>query len=391
MFIVQAIKELYGFVSNYTRRFMFCLPAVLILSLTCALVPAGANTPNINARAAILMDANTGQVYYAKEAGKSREPASLTKLMTAILAVESGKLDEVVEVSQRAASVSVGSTIGLNKGDRITLENLLKAALVTSANDATVAIAEHIAGNHDSFVYQMNRKAVLLGARDTRFVNTNGYHDPQHYSTAYDLALITRYALQKPYINELVCTNETVIRWVRPEKDKEVHNTNRLLRTGEVEGIDGVKTGSTARAGNCLIASATRGDKRLIAVVLHAGNRYREAAKLLDYGFSEVRPITIFPAGKVMAGMRVKDGVYNTVPLTVADPVRVNLAKDQLQSIKLNILMDDEVTAPVRQGQLLGYALFTIDGYRVTKVPLVAAREVPPASLFARIMYWFSG
>lgn len=390
MFTVQAIKALYGFVSN-TRRFISYLLAVLILSLTCTVVPAGADTPNINARAAILMDANTGQVYYAKDAGKSREPASLTKLMTAILAVESGKLDEVVEVSQRAASVSVGSTIGLNKGDRITLENLLKAALITSANDATVAIAEHIAGNHDSFVYQMNRKAVLLGARDTKFVNTNGYHDPQHYSTAYDLALITRYALQKPYINELVCTNETVIRWALPEKEKEVHNTNRLLRTGEVEGIDGVKTGSTARAGNCLIASATRGDKRLIAVVLHAGNRYREAAKLLDYGFSEVQPITIFPAGKVMADMRVKDGVYNTVPLTVADPVRVNLAKDQLQSIKLNILMDDEVAAPVREGQLLGYAVFTIDGYRVTKVPLVAAREVPSASLFARIMYWFSG
>ncbi|AGL01116.1 D-alanyl-D-alanine carboxypeptidase family protein [Desulfoscipio gibsoniae] len=351
---------------------------------------AGTEQLDINARAGILLDAETGQVYYAKDADKSRPPASLTKLMTAILAVENGKLDDVVTVTGRAASVSVGSTIGLNKGDRITLENLLKAALVTSANDSTVAIAEHIGGNHDSFVYQMNRKAVLLGAEDTRFANTNGYHDPQHYTTAYDLGLITRYALQNNFINELVSTRETVVRWVEPEKEREVRNTNRLLHEDEVDGIDGVKTGSTARAGNCLIASATRGDKRLIAVVLHAGNRYREAAKLLDYGFSEVHPVTIFPAGKEMAEIKVKGGVYETVPLTVANPVRVEIARDQQPNIKLDVLMHSEPAAPVREGQLLGHAVFTINGYRLIKVPLVAAREVPPASLFSRMIYWFS-
>jgi len=353
-------------------------------------VPAEANQLNINARAAILMDAETGQVYFAKDADKSRSPASLTKLMTAILALENGKLDDVVTVTERAASVYVGSTIGLQKGNRMTLENLLKAALVTSANDSTVAIAEHVGGSHESFVYQMNRKAILLGAKDTRFANTNGYFDPHHYSTAYDLGLITRYALQKPYINKLVSTRETLVSWVEPKKEREVNNTNRLLREDEVEGIDGVKTGSTARAGNCLIASATRGDKRLIAVVLHAGNRYREAAKLLEYGFSEVHPVTICPAGREMAKIRVKGGVHETVPLTVAEPVRVEMARDQQLNIKLNTSMYGEPAAPVREGQVLGHAVFTIDRYQMIKVPLVAVRDEPPVSLLDRMMYWFS-
>jgi len=364
---------------------------ITLLNLTTEPVgAAGTEQLNINARAAILLDAKTGQVYYAKDADKSRSPASLTKLMTAILAVENGKLDDVVTISGRAASVYVGSTIGLHKGDRITLENLLKAALITSANDSTVAIAEHVGGSYESFVYQMNRKAILLGAKDTRFVNTNGYYDPRHYTTAYDLGLITRYALQKPYINELVSTRETVIRWIEPDKEREVRNTNRLLREDEVEGIDGVKTGSTARAGNCLIASASRGDKRLIAVVLHAGNRYREAAKLLEYGFSEVQPVTIFPAGQEMAAIPVKDGVHKTVPLTVAKPVRVEIARDQQLNIKLHIATDKEPTAPIREGQVLGQAQFTLDGYQLINVPLVAAKEVPPTAIFDRMLYWFA-
>lgn len=350
-----------------------------------------AGTPDIDARAAILMDAETGQVYYAQNAGQRRSPASLTKLMTAILAVENGKIDDVVEVSDRAAAVSVGSTIGLNKGDKITLENLLKAALICSANDSTVAIAEHVGGNHDTFIFQMNRKALLLGAIDTRFANTNGYYDPRHYTTAYDLGVITRYALQKPLINKLVSTREDVIKWIEPEREKEIRNTNRLLLSGELAGVDGVKTGSTPRAGNCLIASATRGDTRLIAVVLHAGNRYREAAKLLEYGFNEVQPVVIFPAGGQLGRVKVIGGKESMVPVTVTDPVKVKIAKDQLKNIRLQIKMNDVIDAPVREGQMLGHALFTINGYRLIKVPLVAAREVPPAKLLPRILYWMSG
>lgn len=353
--------------------------------------PIEASELNINARSAILMDAETGQVYYAKDGDKKSSPASLTKLMTAIIAVENGDMNDVVEVSSGAASISTGSTIGLNKGDQITLGNLLKAALIISANDATVAIAEHVGGNHDSFIYQMNRKAILLDAYDTRFVNTNGYYDPKHNTSAYDLGLITMYALQKPLINELVSTKEAEVSWIAPEKEKKVESTNRLLKAGEVEGIDGVKTGTTAKAGKCFIASSTRGDKRLITVVLHAGNRYKEATKLIEYGFSEVRPVVIFPAGKKLTEVQVKNAEEKSVSVHVPELVRVNIAKDQRKNIKLNIKLLNPPSAPVREGQVLGHAIFTVNGYRLIKVPLVASREVPPKSMFAKIMYWLSG
>ncbi|WP_238492569.1 D-alanyl-D-alanine carboxypeptidase family protein [Desulfotruncus alcoholivorax] len=374
------------------RYFRFLLAAVIFMATSCLnTLPAIAEDDlNINARAATLMDGETGQVYYTKDADKRMSPASLTKLMTAIVAVENGNLDDVVEITGRAASVSVGSTIGLHKGDKITLDNLLKAALVSSANDAAVAIAEHVGGSHDAFLYLMNRKAFLIGALDTQYANTNGYYDPKHYSTAYDLGLIARYALQKPRIRELVSIRKTVIKWEKPEKEKEIRNTNQLLFSEEIKGVNGVKTGSTARAGNCLIASATRGDKSFIAVVLHAGNRYREAAKLLEYGFKQVKPVVIFPAGKKLGEVAVRNGVANKVTVTVADPVKVNVAKDQLKNIKVRITLDQMPTAPIREGQLLGNAFFTINGYRLTKVPLVASKEVAPKPFLNRMLYWMS-
>lgn len=373
----------------YYFRLLFAV--VIFIAAGCLNTSSAlAEDLNINARAAILIDGETGQVYYAKDADKRRSPASLTKLMTAIVAVENGNLDNVVEITRRAASVSVGSTIGLDKGDKITLDNLLKAALITSANDSTVAIAEHVGGSHDAFLYQMNRKALLIGALDTKYANTNGYYDPKHYSTAYDLALIARYALQKPRIRELVSTRETIVKWASPEKEREVRNTNRLLFTEEVKGINGVKTGSTARAGNCLIASATKGDKQFIAVVLHAGNRYREAVKLLEYGFEQVKPVVIFPAGKKLGEVAVQNGIESKVTVTVADPVRVNVAGDQLKNIKVKITLDPMPTAPVRQGQVLGSAYFSINGYKLTKVPLVASKEVEPKAFLNRLLYRMS-
>lgn len=365
---------------------------VLAVVALAGAAPAEAGDFRVNARAAILIDAKTGQVYYAQDADRHRSPASLTKLMTAVIAMENGGLAEVVEVKKLAASVSVGSTIGLNEGDLIDLENLLKAALVISANDSTVAIAQHVGGNHDAFIYQMNRKAFLLGARDSRYVNTNGYYDPGHYSTAYDLGLITRYALEKPKINELVSTTEAVVKWINPpDREAEISNTNRLLTSDRVSGIDGVKTGSTSRAGKCLIASATRDERRLIAVVLHAGgDRYREAAKLLEYGFGEVRSVVIFPAGGELARVRVEEGRQSFVPVTVADPVRVNMARDQLKDIRLKLNMEKSLPAPVREGQLVGHAEFSVNGYRLIRAPLVAVREVQPRSPLKRFMYWIS-
>jgi len=342
----------------------------------------------VEAKAAILMDAQTGQVYYAHNAEQRNLPASLTKLMTAILAAENAKPGEVAVVSKKAAKVTIGSTINLDQGDRITMGNLLKAALITSANDSTVAIAEQVAGSEEAFLYEMNRKAFLIGALNTRYANTNGYYDPRHYTTAYDLAVIARYALANPRINSLVRMKGTTVRWINPaEREKKITNTNRLLKDEQTPGVDGVKTGSTPRAGDCLIASATRGERRLIAVVLHAKDRYETAAKMLEYGFNQVGPVVIFPAGGEMGRVQVNDGTAAFVTATVAEPVLVNIARDQLQDIKLRTTLGDNLPAPVRKGQMLGQADFTVQGYPLAKVPLVAAADVPPQNLLARLLF----
>lgn len=243
---------------------------------------------NVSAKSAILIDATTGRIFFDKKSTQRCHPASLTKIMTGIIAIELARPQELVTVSKKAAEVSVGSTIDLHQGDKISLENLLKAALIASANDSTVAIAEHIAGNHDLFVEMMNLKAGLLGAINTHFVNTNGYSKPNHYSTAQDLALLARYSMRNSYFAELVATKEAVIKWSGQDREMKVRNTNRLLRS-ELEGVDGIKTGSTPKAGSCLIASATRGDRQLFAVVLRSGNRYLDATRMLEYGFEKIK------------------------------------------------------------------------------------------------------
>jgi D-alanyl-D-alanine carboxypeptidase (penicillin-binding protein 5/6) len=357
----------------------------MILFFLIPVSPAAAKAPAITASAGILMDAASGQVYYAKQGDARREPASLTKIMTAILAIEYGHMEEVVTVSRRAASVSVGQDIGLQPGDRLTLENIVKAALVYSANDSTVAIAEHIAGSEKEFVRMMNAKALLLGAYNTQFTNTNGYHNPNHYTTAKDLALITRYALGIGKFRELVSTCETTVSW-EDGREKTIRNTNRLLRDGSYQGIYGVKTGSTPRAGDCLITAAVRSDKKLIAVVLHSRNRYQDAVRLLDYGFNHVVSTTLCRAGEEMARPDVTDGVLSRVPAVAVKPLEVILAEDQLAGIKKEIKIAGPLQAPVRRGQRLGQAIYMLEGSELARVNLVSSLDVPKPGVLSRII-----
>lgn len=364
-------------------RKIFAVVFSLLLTFIFA-APARAERPGVTAAAAVLMDAGNGQIYFSKKGEARREPASLTKIMTAIIALEYGNLQEEVTISRRAASVAVGQDIGLKAGDRITLENLLKAALLYSANDSTVAIAEHVAGSEKEFVGMMNAKAVLLGAHHTRFANTNGYHNPNHYTTATDLALITRYALQIKKFAELVSTREDTIRWV-DGREKEVRNTNRLLRDDSFQGICGVKTGSTPRAGDCLIAAAFRGDRKLIAVVLHSHARYRDAVKLLDYGFNHVVPVALCSRSELVASQQVIGGLEKEVPVVTGRAVEFDLAEDDREAVKKNVSLGEPPHAPVRVGQKLGEVVYTLNGKELARVELVAARDIPKPGLFRRL------
>ncbi|MGB9826330.1 MAG: D-alanyl-D-alanine carboxypeptidase family protein, partial [Desulfofundulus sp.] len=228
------------------------LPVFLNLGELPVFSVSGQDPPRVTADAAVLMDATTGQVLYAKNAHQPRPPASTTKILTALLAIEGGKLDQVVTVSPGAAAVGE-SSMHLFPGQHLTLEQLLYGALLRSGNDACVAIAEHIAGSEANFVLLMNQKARQLGARDSHFCNPHGLPARGHLSSAYDLALLTRYALKNPTFKSLVSTRYHGFS-TPPWGEYHLHNTNRLLWS--YQGADGVKTGTTSEAGMCLVASA---------------------------------------------------------------------------------------------------------------------------------------
>ena len=333
--------------------------------------------PRVTADDAVLMEVETGQVHFAKNHTRRADPASLTKIMTAVVALENGNVNDVVTVGSRAASVSMGSIIDLRKGEKITLDELLKAALICSANDSTVAIAEHVGGSHDRFVKMMNAKASVLGLFGTRFVNTNGYHHPNHYTTAYDLAVLTRYALGIPRFNELVQTRETTVRWVAPEKREEkISNSNRLLLS-DYEGIDGVKTGTTPMAGNCLIASASRDGRRLIAVVLHSDNRYQDCARMLDYGFKVIRSVMVVESGEQIASSEVAGGLYPSVEAVAEKSLEIKIDPDNIPKLERKVTAFDPPQAPMKKGQKLGEVVYSLNGQDIGRVDLVAGTDVP--------------
>lgn len=240
--------------------------------------------PEITAEAAVILDFDTGTVLYGKQEQERRPPASLTKVMTGYLAAKQKELfSQYVTVSEQAAETGE-SSLNLKSEDVLTFEHLLYGALLKSANDACVAIAEYMAGAEDVFVENMNLQACLLGCANTHFENTNGLPDENHYSSAYDLAIMTRAAMQVPEFAQIVQTQEHMVQWQDGRKLL-VHNTNRLLR--EYPGAIGVKTGTTNEAGQCLIAVAEKEGKRVIVVVLKSRNRFYDATVLLDYALEE--------------------------------------------------------------------------------------------------------
>lgn len=261
-------------------RTLLCLCLLL-----CVAMPAPANgavLPAITAETAVVMDLDTGQVLYGKGEHERRPPASLTKVMTGYLAGKQFQAQQWITVSETAASTGE-SSLNLKTGDVLTFDALLHGALMKSANDACVALAEYMAGTEKNFVQNMNLQACLLGCKDTNFCNSNGLPAEGHYSSAYDLALMTRAAMQNETFAAIVQKQQYMVHW-QDGRQLLVRNTNRLLR--EYPGAIGVKTGTTNEAGQCLIAVAEKAGKRVIVVVLKSKNRFYDAVALLDYGLS---------------------------------------------------------------------------------------------------------
>lgn len=347
-------------------------------------VPVGApRPPDLTAASAVLMDVASGRLLYAKDADVQRAPASLTKVMTCLLALEAGGLDDVVEVSDRAASVG-GSSVWLEPGEKQTMRDLLYGLMLRSGNDAAEAIAEHVAGSADDFAVLMNRRAEEIGATATHFRNPHGLPTPGHYSTAADLALITREALLRPDFREIVATRSHVIPWPGQPWDRVVYNENRLLWL--YPGADGVKTGWTEEAGRCLIGSATREGWQLLAVVLDAPEMWTDVMQLLDWGFNSFRRLVVYRAGENVARVRVAGVLERWVPLAASRDVAVAVLPGEEDKVFVEADPPPFIRSPVEQGREAGAVRVVVDGRPMRPLPLVAAWSVPPGGAVARLL-----
>ncbi|MFZ5597697.1 MAG: D-alanyl-D-alanine carboxypeptidase family protein [Bacillota bacterium] len=331
----------------------------------------GAQKISVTADAAVVMDVDTGQVLFQKNAHQKRPIASTTKIMTALLAIECGRLSETAIVSPHAAGVE-GSSIYLQAGERLTLEELLYGALMHSGNDACVAIAEQVAGNDKIFVNWMNARANQMGLKNTHFSNTNGLPDKEHLSSAYDLAVVSRYALKNEVFRRIVSSKSHTIKG--PAGQRRLFNTNQLLWS--YSGANGVKTGTTSAAGKCLVSSASRDGRQLVAVVLHSDDRYGDSIKLLNYGFKNFINKKAVAAGETLSTLAVKNGVKDSAPAVCPDEVLVTVPVAGPDRIEKIVMRENEITAPVKKGNVVGRLLILDNGRPLAEKNIVVRDNV---------------
>jgi D-alanyl-D-alanine carboxypeptidase (penicillin-binding protein 5/6) len=348
-----------------------------------ALALGWAGTLQVQARAAILMDAETGQVLYAKNAHKPLPPASLTKIMTAILVLEQCELDAVVKASERVVNTKA-SSMHLRVGEQVKVRDLLYALMLRSANDAAVALAEHTAGSVEAFAKRMNEKAQSLGATRTRFVNPHGLHDPRHLSTAYDLALITRYAMENETFRAIVNAPYYIVERSVNQDDLWMVNKAKFLQ--EYPYAEGVKTGYTNQAGFCFAGSASRDGRRLITVVLNSPQREADTIALMEHGFNDWERMEL-PAGMAVGEARVEEGVAERTPLRLAQTLRWVAPKAHKARYRWT-LQATPLRAPVQAGDAAGWLVVYRDAKPILKAPVVAAEAVAQRRAFPTGLGW---
>lgn len=383
---------------GHRRRFVAGLAATLIMAsaaLAFAPVLAGAAAPpELKARSAVLTSAETGQVLYEKEADLRVAPASITKVMTMLLTMEAVdskrvSLDDVVTTSTEASQIG-GSQIWLAEGEQMKLGDMMKAIAVVSANDAAYAVSEFIAGSAADFVNQMNEKAKELGMNNTHFENPDGLPAPNHYSTARDIAIMSR---------ELVTKHPKVLEWtsvwtdtlartgprVRQEESF-LRNTNELIL--RYPGADGLKTGMTDEAGYCLAGTAKQDGVRLISVVMGLPtneDRIQDTIKLLNYGFREFDRVAVAKKGDVVGKIRVPNGRREEVPAAASTDFVAFVEKGKKDLVETTI-ESAERRAPIRKGDKLGAVVASLDGRELARVDLVATEDVPRANIVTVII-----
>ena len=346
--------------------------------------------PKLAANGYLLIDASTGKVLVAHNGEQRLPPASLTKIMTSYvaakqLALGTISLEDQVDISVEAWRME-GSRMFVREGTKVRLEDLIRGIVIQSGNDASVAVAEHIAGSESAFAELMNQYALQLGMTGTNYVNSTGLPDENHYTTAHDLALLT-IALVSEFPEHYSIYKERSFTYGAPgEQPKRQSNRNKLLFRDS--SVDGVKTGHTKAAGYCLVASALREEMRLISVVMGASSeeiRARESQKLLTYGFRYFETSSLYKADNVLKQVRVWGGQHSSIRLGLMEDLVLTIPRGSRKTLKTIIDIDDEVHAPLRMGDKLGTLTVSLSENETTSLPLVALNSVQASGFLASL------
>lgn len=362
------------------KKFICCFITAVILCINGSAF-VYAQQLDLNVKSAVLMEASTGKILYESNPNEKLPIASVTKIMTMLLimeAADSGKIgfDDMVTVSERAMSMG-GSTMFLETGEQFTVSDMLKGIAVASANDGAVAMAEFIAGSESAFVDMMNSRAKELGMENSHFVNTNGLDADEHYSSARDVALMSRELIKHDKIFEY-----TTI-WMDSLRDgkTQLANTNKLIRF--YNGANGLKTGSTSKAQCCLSATAKRDGMQLIAVVLGAPtskDRFSSASALLDYGFAQYALKQEVTAGDIIGEVEVAKGKQELVKAAAQEGFAYLMTKGAEPDIQRDVRFEEKLSAPIEKGEKIGKIVFTVDNEVVGEVTLTAGEYVEKKS-----------
>ena len=372
------------------------LSLALIIAIIFTAVPVFSVDVNavtgetITAPSAVLMETSSGKILFEKNPHEQRPCASITKVMTMLLvceAIDSGKLslDDTITASAHAASMG-GSDIWLEEGETMSANDMIKATVVASANDAAVALAEHLCGSEEVFVQKMNEKANQLGMKDTVFKNCNGLDEDGHITSAYDVAVMSRELMK----HEMIFDYTSI--WLDNLRDgkTQIVNTNKLLKT--YKGITGLKTGTTNDAGCCMAASATRGDMSLVAVVLGCNSgkeRFSDAAALLDYGFANFSVTQLKAPDDLPKTIKVENGMQKNIGIGCEINSSIVLDKNSGSKIVSKIDLPESIEAPVASGQKLGTVTYSLDGKAVKNFEITAlqhAEQISFASVFSVLL-----
>lgn len=347
---------------------------ILVLSASVIKVDSAIeDTPSVSAQSAVLIDCSSQNILYAKNHNEKMGMASTTKIMTALVAAENYELKKTVKVAPEAVGIE-GSSIYLYEGESLTMEELLYSLLLQSANDAAAAIAIAVAGNTEKFADMMNDRAKEMGLRDTHFTNPHGLSDDEHYTTAYDLAVISAHALRNEIVREIVSTYKKAIPIDSDCNARVLVNHNKMLKL--YDGAIGVKTGFTKKTGRCLVSAAERDGLAVVAVTLNASDDWNDHTKMLDFGFENYESLLIAAPEGFTYTLPVTGGNEEYVTLTNTRELRMTVPKDRGDiNCKIETLHRFEF-APVLRGTEAGYVYYSYDGKFFTESPLVCAENI---------------